>query len=399
MSDEPNHELLSAYLDGELSAGERAEVERLLAADPAVRRQFDELRELSEAVRSLPRQSLGGDFDMPGRVLREAARRKAAQPAVERSLRERILSRRAVAWASIAAAVGLAIFLHEQRQAALLPKVGVKEVALAQTRRSTKESEEMPAIRAAEESKSVVAGRPAEPADAFRRGGDKKDFRLRLDAEKDRGGSERVEEIEKMARPLVENVLVVRCDVRPEALRNQSFDKLLAMNNIVAVQRQMTPQQPPRAEGLLRDAPAGASKPLPAAAAPTPTTPPQIEQIVEIEATPAQIEATVAALEANPDEFPTVLVHPVEEFSSFEGEKEKRETSRVGIDSRLKSQMADANAAPLPRAAQLAENRRQLQRQFQFQQANQPTMQQRARFVLRVVDAGPPTAAPVMPTP
>ncbi len=36
MSD-PHDELLSAYLDGELSPAEQAEVERLLASDPAAR--------------------------------------------------------------------------------------------------------------------------------------------------------------------------------------------------------------------------------------------------------------------------------------------------------------------------------------------------------------------------
>ena len=47
-------ELLSAYLDGELSAEERARVEAHLAADPQARKLFDELRGVSLAMRELP---------------------------------------------------------------------------------------------------------------------------------------------------------------------------------------------------------------------------------------------------------------------------------------------------------------------------------------------------------
>ena len=43
MNDPSENELLSAYLDGELTADERAEVERLLAANPAAREALDEL--------------------------------------------------------------------------------------------------------------------------------------------------------------------------------------------------------------------------------------------------------------------------------------------------------------------------------------------------------------------
>ena len=43
MNDLPQNELLSAYLDGELTAAEQADVERLLAANPAARQLLDEL--------------------------------------------------------------------------------------------------------------------------------------------------------------------------------------------------------------------------------------------------------------------------------------------------------------------------------------------------------------------
>ncbi len=44
MKDELQNELLSAYLDGELSPAERAEVEQFLAANPAARKLLEELR-------------------------------------------------------------------------------------------------------------------------------------------------------------------------------------------------------------------------------------------------------------------------------------------------------------------------------------------------------------------
>ena len=73
MNDVPKNELLSAYLDDELTAVEQAEVERLLAADPAARQTLDELRALSATLQALPRQKLGEDLSP--QVLRVVERR------------------------------------------------------------------------------------------------------------------------------------------------------------------------------------------------------------------------------------------------------------------------------------------------------------------------------------
>ncbi|MCK4658227.1 MAG: zf-HC2 domain-containing protein [Phycisphaerae bacterium] len=68
-------EQLSAYLDGELSEAEAAEVERLTASDPQVREMLDELRQTVAAVRSLPRRLA------PEQLLADIADRiKHAQP-------------------------------------------------------------------------------------------------------------------------------------------------------------------------------------------------------------------------------------------------------------------------------------------------------------------------------
>lgn len=55
-------EQLTAYLDGELSVAERANVEAWLARDPEARRVLDELRRTSAAVQGLPRERVPGDF-------------------------------------------------------------------------------------------------------------------------------------------------------------------------------------------------------------------------------------------------------------------------------------------------------------------------------------------------
>jgi negative regulator of sigma E activity len=76
---EYSDELLSAYLDGELSPAERAQVESQLAADPEARQLLDELRVLSSEVRSLPRYAAGSEFSQ--RVVQAALAAGAVLPA------------------------------------------------------------------------------------------------------------------------------------------------------------------------------------------------------------------------------------------------------------------------------------------------------------------------------
>ena len=75
MNREFNDELLSAYLDGQLSAGEAAAVESQLAASRESRLLVDELRTISQHVRELPRQQADADF--ADRVVRAAIAAKA----------------------------------------------------------------------------------------------------------------------------------------------------------------------------------------------------------------------------------------------------------------------------------------------------------------------------------
>jgi hypothetical protein len=65
-------ELLSAYLDGELSEAERVRVDQLLAERPDYRQVLEELKEIRGAVKSLPKYALDETF--AARVLRRAER-------------------------------------------------------------------------------------------------------------------------------------------------------------------------------------------------------------------------------------------------------------------------------------------------------------------------------------
>ena len=110
MKDLPENELLSAYLDGELTAEEQAEVERLLARSPAARQLLDELRALSSTLQNLPQYKLAEDLSE--RVLRTAERRMLTQsaapgeaavlpkpaPSTGRTILRRVLNTRALVW-------------------------------------------------------------------------------------------------------------------------------------------------------------------------------------------------------------------------------------------------------------------------------------------------------------
>jgi anti-sigma factor RsiW len=68
-------ERISAYLDGELSQREAAEVERLLASDPTARLYADELRGLSQLCHTAPAPTF--TRDLSSSVMAEALRRQA----------------------------------------------------------------------------------------------------------------------------------------------------------------------------------------------------------------------------------------------------------------------------------------------------------------------------------
>ena len=105
MTREFSDELLSAYLDDQLSAAERTAVEAHLASHPADRQLLDELRAVSHEVQSLP--ACTADNGFADRVVRAALAAKGEQPAAADVPTPAVVvrgSRRKRAWASSAIA-------------------------------------------------------------------------------------------------------------------------------------------------------------------------------------------------------------------------------------------------------------------------------------------------------
>ena len=134
MSKLPQDELLSAYLDGELNAQRKADVEKLLAEDPSAQATLDSLRAASSAVKGLPVFKL--DEDLTDDVLKIAERRMLAdapplttsksagaktgdKTAVEptwRTVARRFLTPRAIAWSTAVALVAIIITYNNREE-------------------------------------------------------------------------------------------------------------------------------------------------------------------------------------------------------------------------------------------------------------------------------------------
>lgn len=76
-----NDELLSAFLDGEVTAEERQQIEVLLATSPEWQRRYRQLVESVNLVRTLPEEPLPRDFSQG--ILAQIAQRQQAQQLAE----------------------------------------------------------------------------------------------------------------------------------------------------------------------------------------------------------------------------------------------------------------------------------------------------------------------------
>jgi hypothetical protein len=154
MSDHPpqhdfDDELLSAYLDDELAADQRALVEARLAADPAARQMLDELCHVSQTIRGLPHEA--PRHDLRDRVLRQV------DDAKHQRLRRYTIgrTRRAWFWASLAVAAAL-LLMFVQRE----PRDDENARSVAQRRR------EPASLSAAPDATHPSRPQPAELAEA-----------------------------------------------------------------------------------------------------------------------------------------------------------------------------------------------------------------------------------------
>lgn len=141
-------ELLSAYLDGELSTSEQTNVEARLAVDAAAREMVEELKAVSLAVRELPRQ--GADANLQDAVLRRVRQQAqvSPQPNDEVGSEETFTvgrSKRGWVWAVATIAAALFVMAY---QGQFGPEGQVREVAQhtekSVSSRPEPESKEMP---------------------------------------------------------------------------------------------------------------------------------------------------------------------------------------------------------------------------------------------------------------
>ncbi len=363
MANVPENELLSAYLDGELTAGEQAEVEKLLAASPAARQLLEELRALSTTLQNLPAHRL--DEDISGPVLRQAERQMLSEPVAPtvdllspapaatgwRSIVRRALTPRALVWSGTAVAVAVMLAITNSP----LDEPPVERVAMAPKavdRSVAEKSMATPSIRAAAEATDEAELREGDAVSEM----EAPDAEAKLDdavamptmskaapppapktaptrppraavakkapspsvvaksgiVRKGKGGSSAFFGRAGGAAPggqaqqlrgtqAIQGVLVVRCDISPEAARDQTFDRILASQKITLERTaaeangRLHKQRRQSEEGKLQ--------------AKTWQSAGEID-LIHAEATPVQIEGTLAALAAQPGAFLSVSVEP-----------------------------------------------------------------------------------------
>jgi negative regulator of sigma E activity len=126
MATTSNEELISFYLDGELSPEETVRVEQLLQQHGDLRQLHDELKVIRASLRSLPAHRLEASFS--SQVLRQAERTMLREPATDRATEDAVMpaekfnwprpfsSVRSVVWAAMAisAALLIGLFLPEK---------------------------------------------------------------------------------------------------------------------------------------------------------------------------------------------------------------------------------------------------------------------------------------------
>jgi negative regulator of sigma E activity len=445
MNNLSQNELLSAYLDGELNAAETAEVERLLATNPAARRLLDELRSLGSMLQSLPQQKLG--MDLSADVLRIAERRMkneeiadaakpspaTDEPALPFDYR-RFVNRRTMLWTGLAVAVAVMISINERNQQ---KPAANREVATTAAARSdakpdsaradlTKDENEFtepPSIRAVPaapieltaKSSAKACAKPEALSEAESPGlkqGEKrlaskspgedgKDFDgvagkwtqsggtyfgdvagnggqlgrtpSLLDAPAHEAKSDLVAKAtpppsdlnvrDKAGAPMprkgaslkskagletgqplnrpAPDVLVVYCDISPDAVVKKSFDKLLDANGIVSRRKPLRESVMERVDRFQSQSDAKQSAKSRQdgeqnAESLEETAASDKAELVYVEATPAQIRATLAGLEAQPNVFVSFSVRPaVDKLSRqyvdrYQSEREHREGRSTG---------------------------------------------------------------------
>ena len=345
-----NVELISAYLDEELSEEDRAQVERLLESHNDLQSLLDDLRAIRLSLKSLPRHQLGDDLSQ--RVLRQAEREMLGKPPVSVLADEdpdvapesatdpisedppvatvhpdRGGAWRGVIWAvaAVAAAVLLVIFIPpaEQEQVAMqdMKETDGPTIALKQEAAASSDTSESPPS-----AYGVAAGNrtTGEPVDA----GLKLNGAVRIDAEEESYRYTQADVTNRMdSRELQERPdWVITVNASRQALNTRSFDDSLAMNDIHFGDESV-------------DAIAAADAPDEDVASLEPpvsevdkysslykSVEPEV-QLIYVEASRSQINGALAQLENLDGQFPEIRVEQFDEFNEFNQEMDGRRKS------------------------------------------------------------------------
>jgi hypothetical protein len=300
-------EILSAYLDGELTPAERADVEKWLADDGSARQLLDELRAVGGALRGLPRRKLGEDLSR--QVLRAAERRILLEgppdevenrrwrpmPPARRGFR-RALTRRTFVWLTVTAGVVAAVLIVDRQQRQPGPGgKGDRQIVAGPAKPIRSDNAPPPPEPRRAGATPTIAGAPQREVDHAAPPGNPNAPRITASA----GSADRLPAIQAAdLERLADGVLVIHFDVTAETSRNKSFDKLLDSNGITwRCQHEQT-----RSAGGTEIA------------------------SVYVEALPGQVAGVLAALSAQAQVFRSVdvapmLGHPAQEIVSEYGRR------------------------------------------------------------------------------
>jgi anti-sigma factor RsiW len=252
---ELDDELLSAYVDGELTVEERAAVEARLASDPAARQLLHQLRSVSQSVQALPMEPVGRD--LREQILRRAGALKPAVGTSDVMPKVTIFqTRRPWVWASLAVAAGLLIMVLQpgDERGKSLPAIAKHDGGTAVNRpleESLRREASPPAPAATDPASiarnesaaaamppaSVAATPPAMRAREGSLAASAPPSSAPVDVSQSLNGDSRyaIGELSESA-PVSEaeqaSLVVVHVVAKPEALQNKTFDKLLASNGI-----------------------------------------------------------------------------------------------------------------------------------------------------------------------
>ncbi len=308
MSDQPlqhdfDDEILSAYLDDELSADQRALVEARLAADAAARQTLDELRHVSQSVRNLPPASPPRG-DLRETILQRVGdtnRQPSGDVPAQTDKHDRLptvtvgRTRRGWVWASLAVAAGLLImFLGrdplEENDGQPVALRGREPASRTAPPESTPPAPSQPAARdlAGTETTMSPAGSastavPATSADRFA-------------GVQPLGPAEPLDE---------DDLVVVHVLAKREALENRTFDQLLLSNGIALEPEaaiEGTPAAAERYRTMTRSGGTGGRADVPAA-----ETEADVD-VVLVEAPPTKIKSFLSELNQDYAKYLSVSV-------------------------------------------------------------------------------------------